>query len=69
MSSIRIQNFTTKKKNQHRPQVDSTTSLLEIPLNEAKKVFKDNPLDLLKRAQRRLDRNILATGVRIINEE
>lgn len=52
-----------------RALISLCTSLLEIPLNEAKKVFKDNPLDLLKRAQRRLDRNILATGVRIINEE
>jgi len=52
-----------------RALISLCTSLLEIPLNEAKKVFKDNPLDLLKRAQRRLDRNILATGVRLINEE
>jgi RNase P/RNase MRP subunit p30 len=49
-----------------RALISLCNSMLEIPLNEAKKVFRDNPLNLLKRVQSRLDSNNITSGVRII---
>ena len=41
-------------------------SLLEIPLIDAKKAFKDNPRILLKKVQERQDSDLLDTGVKLI---
>lgn len=41
-------------------------TLLDIPLSEVKRVFKENPLRLLKRIEKRQDRSILENGVRLI---
>ena len=43
-------------------------SLLDLPLYEAKKSFKEYPLKLLKRVQRRNNNNIIEEGIRIIEE-
>ena len=44
-------------------------SLLDLPLYEAKKTFKEYPLNLLKRVQRRQNNNIIEAGIRIIKED
>jgi RNase P/RNase MRP subunit p30 len=42
-------------------------SLLDIPLNNAKKIFMDNPKLLLKKVQNRKNNTSIESGVRIIN--
>ena len=49
-----------------RALISICNSLLGIPLNDAKKAFKDNPLILLKRVQKKQDKNIIEAGVRLI---
>ncbi|MFX0041419.1 MAG: RNase P subunit p30 family protein [Candidatus Hodarchaeota archaeon] len=41
-------------------------SLLDIPLNSAKRIFMDNPKLLLEKAQNRKNNNSIESGVRII---
>ena len=41
-------------------------TLLDIPLEELKKIFKENPLKLLRRIKKKRDNKILENGVRII---
>ncbi len=43
-------------------------SLLGIPLVEAKKVFKVSPLTLLNRVQKRLNKKIIESGVKLIKD-
>ena len=43
-------------------------SLLDLPLYEAKKAFKEYHLNLLKRVQGRHNNNIIEAGIRIIKE-
>ncbi len=49
-----------------RALVSICNSLLEIPLNEAKKIFKNNPEILLKRVKKRLNSDEYENGVQLI---
>ncbi len=49
-----------------RALVSICNSLLEIPLNEAKKIFKYNPEILLKRVKKRLNSDEYENGVQLI---
>lgn len=49
-----------------RALISVCNSLLEIPLDEAKKIFKDNPRGLLKRVQKRQNGVIFKDNVKII---
>ena len=44
-------------------------TMFDIPLAEAKRIFKENPLLLLKRIQERQDSSILENGVKLIRSE
>lgn len=43
-------------------------TLFEIPLNEAKKMLKENPLRLIKRAESRFNRNHIDEGIKLLEE-
>ena len=49
-----------------RALISICSSLLEIPLTEAKKIFKDNPKKLLERVNNRKNEDLLEPGVKII---
>lgn len=49
-----------------RALISVCNTLLDIPLEEAKKIFKENPLKLLKRIQNRKDNTIKEKGVKLI---
>lgn len=49
-----------------RALISICNSLLELPLSDAKKGFKENPLLLLKRVQKRQDKSFIEEGVRLI---
>ncbi|MFX1392745.1 MAG: RNase P subunit p30 family protein [Promethearchaeota archaeon] len=51
-----------------RALISICNSLLGIPLNAAKRVFKENPLKLLERVQKKRDKNIIEAGVRLVKE-
>ncbi len=53
---------------QPRSLISICTSLLGVPINEAKKFFKENPISLINRAKNRQNKNIFENGVRIIEE-
>ena len=42
-------------------------TLLDIPLAELKRAFKENPLKLLKKIEKRQDSAILENGVKLIS--
>ena len=49
-----------------RALISICTTLLDIPLEEAKKVFEENPRKLLRRIQNRKNNSILENGVKLI---
>ena len=50
-----------------RALISICNTLLDIPLEEAKKVFEENPRKLLKRIQNRENNSILEDGVKLIS--
>ena len=62
-------NFTELFDLRHpRSLVSICNSLLEIPLEKAKKGFKDNPFLLIKKVQKRKDESFIESGVKLIIE-
>ncbi len=51
-----------------RSLISVCTSLLGVPINEVKKIFKENPLLLINRAKNRKDTNIFENGVRLVED-
>ena len=62
-------NFTELFDLRHpRSLVSICNSILEIPLDKAIKGFKNNPILLIKRVQKRKDESIIESGVKLIEE-
>ena len=62
-------NFTELFDLRHpRSLVSICNSILEIPLDKAIKGFKNNPILLIERVQKRKDESIIESGVKLIEE-